>query len=104
MKMLMIVFRESLEEDVMKVLKELEVTAFTELPSVVGAGEARAAFHAFRTLASPQANSMVLTALADDHAEKVIQGLHAYRDQLSQRQHGAYIPLRVFALPCDKVV
>jgi len=104
MKMLMIVFRESLEEDVMKVLRELGVTAFTELPSVVGAGETRAAFHAFRTFATPQTNSMVLTALADEQAEKVIKGLNTYREQLTQRQHGAYIPLRVFALPCEQVV
>lgn len=104
MKMLMIVFRESLEEDVMRVLKELEVTAFTELPSVIGAGKTGASFHAFRTFATPQTNSMVLTALADDHAEKVIKGLHAYRDQLTERQHGAYIPLRVFALPCEQAV
>lgn len=104
MKMLMIVFRESLEEDVMKVLKELGVTAFTELPSVIGAGETRAAFQAFRSLVSAQSNSMVLTALADEDAEKVIAGLHAYRDRSAQRQHGAYIPLRVFTLPCDQVV
>ncbi|OGX13942.1 MAG: hypothetical protein A3K11_06880 [Nitrospirae bacterium RIFCSPLOWO2_12_FULL_63_8] len=101
MKMLMIVFRESLEEEVLKLLKELGVKAFTELPSVVGAGEAGAAFHTF---ALPQTNSIVLTALTDHHAEQVIKGLHAYRDQLTQRQHGAYIPLRVFTLPCEQVV
>lgn len=101
MKMLMIVFREFLEQDVMKVLKELGVRAFTELPSVVGSGEDGPAFH---TLALPQTNSMVLTALADDQAERVIKGLHAYREQLTERQHGAYISLRVFTLPCEQVV
>lgn len=101
MKMLMVVFRESLEEDIMRVLKELGVKAFTELPSVIGAGEAGAAFHSFAT---PGANSIVLTALAEEHAEQVVKGLHAYREQLIQRQHGAYIPLRVFVLPCEQVV
>ena len=101
MKMLMIVFRQSLEEEIMKVLRELGVKAFTEVPSVVGAGETGIALHTF---VSPQANSIVLTALADDHAAKVIAGLHAYRDTLTDRQHGAYIPLRVFSLPCDLVV
>ena len=101
MKMLMIVFRQSLEEDIMKLLRELGVKAFTELPSVVGAGETGAAFHTF---VSPQANSIVLTALTEGQAEKVINGLHTYRDQLAQRQHGAYIPLRVFILPCEQVV
>lgn len=101
MKMLMIVFRESLEEDILKRLKELGVKAFTELPSVIGAGEAGAAFHSYT---SPGTVSIVLTALAEDHAEQVIKGLRAYRDQLTQRQHGAYIPLRVFVLPCEQVV
>jgi nitrogen regulatory protein PII len=101
MKMLMIVFRESLEEDIMKRLKELGVKAFTELPSVIGAGEAGAAFHSFAT---PGANSIVLTALSEDQADRVVKGLHAFREQLTQQQHGAYIPLRVFALPCEQVV
>jgi hypothetical protein len=101
MKMLLIVFRESLEPEILALLKELGVRAFTELPSVVGTGEAGAAFQSFASLGS---NSMVLTALADDHAAQVIQGLHAYRDKLTEQQHGAYIPLRVFALPCEQVV
>lgn len=101
MKMLMIVFRQSLEEDLMKVLKELGVKAFTEVPSVVGSGDAGTAFHAF---VSPQANSIVLTALTEEQADQVIKGLQAYRDSLADRQHGAYIPLRVFALPCEQVV
>lgn len=101
MKMLMIIFRQSLEEDIMKLLRELGIKAFTELPSVIGAGDAGAAFHTF---ISPQANSIVLTALTEDHASRVINRLHAYRDQLIEQQHGACIPLRVFALPCDLVV
>lgn len=101
MKMLMIIFRESLEQDMLKLLKELEVQAFTELPSVLGSGEAGPVFH---TLAMPQTNAMVLSALTDDHAERVIADLRAYRENLTERQSGAYIPLRVFVLPCDQVV
>ena len=101
MKMLMIVFRESLEGEILKLLKELGVKTFTELPSVIGTGEAGVALHSF---GSPGANTIVLAALADGHAEQVIKGLHAYRDQLTQQQHGAYIPMRVFALPCEQVV
>lgn len=97
----MIVFRDSLEQDVMKVLKELGVKAFTEMPSVVGSGEAGPAFH---SLVVPQTNAMVLTALEDDQADRVVAGLRAYREELTKRQHGAYIPLRVFALPCEQVV
>ncbi|HEX9742763.1 MAG TPA: hypothetical protein VGA17_08245 [Nitrospiraceae bacterium] len=101
MKMLMIVFRQSLEEDIMKLLRELEVKAFTELPSAVGSGKAGAAYQSF---ASPGANSIVYTALAEDQTERVVKGLRDFRDRLSLQQHGAAIPLRVFTLPCEQVV
>ena len=101
MKMLMIVFRDSLEQDVLTVLKDLGVKAFTELPTAVGAGETGAAFHTF---ASPGSNSIVFTALAEDQSERVAKGLRDFRDRLSQEQHGATIPLHVFILPCGQVI
>ncbi len=104
MKMLMIVFRQSLEEDVLKLIRDLGVTAFTELPSVVGAGASHGAYHAFHTFPTAAGNSIVLTALSDDQAEKIITGLQTYREQLTQQQKGAYVPLRVFVLPCDQAV
>jgi hypothetical protein len=101
MKMLLIVFRDSLEDEILVLLKELDVKAFTELQKVGGIGETGAAFHSF---ASPGANSMILTALAEDQAERVVDGLKTFRDQLAQQQKGMKIPLRVFVLPCLQVV
>jgi hypothetical protein len=101
MNMLLIVFRESLEEEVRGLLKKLDVKAFTELHEVEGAGECGAVFQSF---AWPGANSMILTALPEDHLKRVVEGLQAFRDQRVKQQHGAKIPLRVFLLPCELVV
>ena len=101
MKMLLIVFRDSLEDEIVVLLKEFNVKAFTELHKVGGTGETGDAFHSF---ASPGANSMILTALADDQAERVVEGLKSFRDQLAKQRKGMKIPLRVFVLPCLQVV
>ena len=101
MKMLLIVFRESLEEEIHGLLQEHGVKAFTELHKVGGTGETGAAFHSFTW---PGVNGMILTVLAEDEAERVVEGFKVFRDQRIQQQHGAKIPLRVFVLPCEQVV
>ena len=101
MKMLLIVFRETLEEEIHGLLATHNVTAFTELHKVGGTGETGAAFHSY---AWPGLNGMILTALPEDHAEGVINGLKAFRDQQVQEHHGAKFPLRVFVLPCELAV
>ena len=47
---------------------------------------------------------MILTALAEDQAERVVEGLKSFRDQLAKQRKGMKIPLRVFVLPCLQVV
>jgi len=101
MKMLLIVFRESLEEEIHGLLQEHHVKAFTELHKVGGTGETGAAFHSFSW---PGVNSMILTALSDDEAKRLVEGFKMFRDQRAQQQHGAKIPLRVFVLPCEQLV
>jgi len=101
MKMLMIVFRESIEEDIRGILTKHEVKAFTEMHEITGVGEAGAAFH---SLAWPAYNDMILAALPDPKAETVVAGLKDFRDQAMQRRGGEKIPLRVFSLPCELVV
>jgi hypothetical protein len=101
MKMLMIVFRESIEEDIKDILTKHDVKAFTEMHEITGVGEAGAAFH---SLSWPAYNDMILAALPDLKAETVVAGLKDFRDQAMQRRGGDKIPLRVFALPCELVV
>jgi len=101
MKMLMIVFRESIEEDIKGLLSKYHVEAFTEMHDVTGMGEAGPALHSFSW---PALNNMILAALPDPEADTVIDAFKAFRDRQIQKQGGAKIPLRVFTLPCELVV
>lgn len=99
--MLLIVFRESLEEEIHALLHTHHVKAFTELHKVGGTGETGAAFHSF---AWPGVNELILTALPDDEAERVVEGFKVFRDERRRQQHGIKLPLRIFVLPCVQVV
>lgn len=101
MQLLLVIFRQSLDEDIRRLLKDLDIKAFTEAPKVFGIGEAG---EAFGSLTWPGHNSMILAAMEDEQAERVIRGLQAFRDQMVRQQGDAKIPLRVFAMPCRLVV
>jgi len=47
---------------------------------------------------------MILVALPEAEADSVVAELKAFRDLQIEKQHGAKIPLRVFAVPCDLLV
>lgn len=101
MNMLLVIFRESLDEDIRQLLRGLDLKAFTEAPKVLGTGEAG---RAADTLQQPGFNSLILSAMEDDQAAAIIARLKILRDDLSRNQHGAKIPLRVFVLPCEQVL
>jgi hypothetical protein len=101
MQMLMIIMKESLEDEVRAVLRQNNVTAFTEMHEATGQGEAGATLH---SLSWPGFNNVILAALPDPEAKRVIAALVAFRDKQVTRQKGAPIPLRAFSLPCDMVV
>ena len=101
MKMLMIVFRESLEDDIRGLLSKHRVLGFTEMHDITGTGEAGAAFH---SLSWPAFNNMILAALPEPEAGTLIGALNEFRDRQVKQQGGAKIPLRVFSLPRDLVV
>lgn len=101
MKMLMIIFKESLEEEVQELLNQHHVNAFTQMHDVTGVGEGGATLH---SLSFPGFNNMILAALPEPEADKVVAALKEYRDGLVQKQGNNKIPLRVFSLPCEMVV
>ena len=101
MKMLLIVFRESLEEEIVALLNELNIKAFTELHKVSGTGETGDAFHSF---AGSGVNSMILAALPEDQSERLVEKLKDFREERAREYHGVKIPLRVFVLPCEQLV
>lgn len=101
MKMLLVIFRQSLDEDVRELLRSLNVKAFTEAPRVFGIGEAGRSDDSFEW---PGFNSMILAAMEDEQAAYVIDKLKEFRDHLTKRQRGAKIPMRVFILPCERAL
>lgn len=101
MNMLMIILKESLEEEVRALLRTQGVIGFTEMHEITGQGEAGATLN---SLHWPGFNNLILAALPESDAKRVIDALAEFRDGLAVKQHGAKIPLRVFSLPCELVV
>lgn len=101
MKMLLIVFRESLAEQIHALLKEYEVTGYSELHNVSGRGETGPTVH---FALSSGANRMILAALPEQASFRLIDVLNRYRtEHMTQQRQEAY-PLHVFVLPCEQVV
>jgi nitrogen regulatory protein PII len=101
MNMLMIVFRESIAEQIHTLLKEYEVTAFTELQNVSGRGETGPTLH---FSLSAGANRLILAAIPEQLAHRLIDGLTRYRMEHMRQEGDSTFPLHVFVLPCEQVV
>jgi nitrogen regulatory protein PII len=101
MKMLLIVFRQSMVEHIHALLKEFDVNAFTELHNVAGRGETGPSV---QFLLSPGANSMILTAVSEKHAYRLIDAFTRLKAEQGPHQHDNVFPLHVFLLPCEQVV
>jgi hypothetical protein len=97
----MLIFRSSLEADVRALLRDLRVDAFSHVPEVLGVGEAGIAFNSFP---SPGFNCMILAALDELEAERVIRGIRQFHDRLRDRQKDSPIPFRLFVLPCTQAI
>jgi nitrogen regulatory protein PII len=101
MKMLLIVFRQSIVEHIHALLKEYDVNAFTELHNVAGRGETGPTVQFFL---SPGANCLILTAVSEQVACRLIDGFTRLKAEQGMRQHDNTFPLHVFVLPCEQVV
>lgn len=101
MKMLLIVFRQSMVEHIHALLKEYEVTAFTELHNVAGRGETGPNVQFFL---SPGTNCVIFTAVAEPLAYRLINGFTRLKAEQVARQQDDVFSLHVFVLPCEQVV
>lgn len=98
MKMLLIVFRQSMVEHIHALLKEYEVTAFTELHNVAGRGETGPTV---QFLLSPGGNCIILTAVSEQLAYRLIDGFTRLKAEQGMGQRDN---VHVFVLPCEQVV
>ena len=101
MKMLLIVFRQSMAEHIHALLREYDVNAFTELHNVAGRGETGPTV---QFLLSPGVNSMIITAVSEPLAYRLIDGFTRMKAEQGMRQQDNTFPLHVFVLPCEQVV
>ncbi|WP_455389830.1 P-II family nitrogen regulator [Petrachloros mirabilis] len=101
MKMLLIVFRESMIEQVHALLKEHEVNAFTELHNVAGKGATGPTVQFFLT---PGANSLILAAVPEQLASRLIDGFTRYRAEHEMRRDGEKFSLHIFVLACEQAL
>jgi len=98
MKMLLIVFRQSIVEHIHALLKEYEVNAFTELHNVAGRGETGPNVQFFL---SPGANSIILAAVSEPLAYRLIDGFTRFKAEQGTAEHNN---VHVFVLPCEQAV
>ncbi|MEW6542224.1 MAG: PG0541 family transporter-associated protein [Nitrospirota bacterium] len=101
MKMLMIVFRDSLTEEVLAFLGEQTIKAYTLVSNVSGVGKTGTAVGSFQ---SPALNAMVLAALPDEQADRAVRQVKEFRDRLAPDHPAGKVPLHVFVFPCTQVV
>ena len=101
MRMLLIVFRESITDHVHRLMKDYEVNAYTELQNVGGRGETGPTLH---FSLSPGTNRMILAAIPDQVAYRLIDGFTRFKAEHSTSQLDESLPLHVFSLPCEQVV
>ena len=101
MKMLVLIFRNSLQEEILSLLKNEKIQAYTMIPKVHGMGETGAAFDSFT---SQVENSLVLLALDNEPAHRMIEAFQALRTRLSQYQQGTAIPMKLRVMPCEEII
>ena len=101
MQMLMVVFRESLQDEVLKLLEDSDIKAYTLVQNVAGAGETGEVLDSF---ASPGVNSMLIVVLPEKQAERSVEMLKAFRDGLAEDHPAHKAPIHAFLLPCRQVI
>jgi hypothetical protein len=95
------VFRQSLEQNLQQILKELDVKAFTEDPKVFAIGEASTAFNSMVWRGS---NRMILAGMEDEQATRLAARLREFCDRMIEKKHRTKIPLRLFSFPSELLI
>ncbi len=101
MKMLVIVFRESLIEQIHALLNDYNVAAYSELHNVTGKGATGLTSQFFL---APATNRMILTAVSDQLAYRLIEVFTRFRLEQEAAQGDNIVPLHVFVLACEQAV
>jgi len=101
MKMLLIVFHQSIAEHIHALLKEYDINAFSELQNVAGRGETGPNT---QFLLSPGANRMIFTAVSEKAAYRLTEGLTRFKTEQEASQRDTPCHVHVFAIACEQTL
>ena len=96
LKMIMIVFNISIQEEVLEVVQGLGVTCYTRWPRVVGKGTTTGP--KLDDNVWPGANSALITVIDDDAAADLMAAIQKLRDEI-----GAHEGVKAFQIPVEKM-
>lgn len=100
MRLLLIVFPETYEEEIISLLERCGIHAWTEIQHLHGAGEAG---KVFGDRIWPGENSALMAVIPEQMADQVVAELKGYHD----RQEATFrhpFGMRVFSMACEQLV
>ncbi len=101
MKMVMAVFRDSLEDDVMEILKQENVSGYTLVPKVAGGGSSGEVAGSFL---QPGFNALLLVAMPDEVVTRVVADVKALHARRAKEFPEAKTMVHVFVWGCEKAL
>lgn len=102
MKMLMIVARESMLEDLEKVLRENAITAYTIHNKVAGKGKTG---KVYQTFLNPETNVVINAVLqSNEMADKAVSALKALHSERVKGSSGQPVSFKLFSWPCEEII
>jgi len=101
MKMLTIVCREFLEDDVLVLLGSHHITGYTVINEAGGSGETGkvSGTHGWK-----DRNKVFLIGLDDEQVPSMVDAVKALRARLGQEHGLGKIPFKAFLQPCEPIV
>jgi len=100
MKMLTIVCRELLEDEVLMLLESQHITGYTVLNDVGGSGETGkvSGTHGWK-----DRNKLFMIALDDDQIPSIMEAVKEFRARLIHEHGNHKVPFRAFLQPCERI-
>lgn len=101
MKMLIIVFRDSMLGEFEKLLRDNGIIGYTIFNHVLGKGLTG---RVYGTFLQPDINSVICAVLPSNQANSAISALTALHTARGLATHGQPVPFKVFTFPCEEHV
>jgi len=96
LKMLILVYNISIQEEVLDIIESQGVTCYTKWPRLVGRGLKTGP--RLDNDVWPGANAAIMTVTDAEHAEKLMQAIQKFRDDIGEHEG-----IKAFQLPVEKM-